>query len=98
LQDHRVVEWVAHGLNLPQYAAAFKRNAITALDFPLLVADGGAMLQQELGIASKLHREQVGWGVGDGGAGQSRQTPASAAKVAASAAAAEASCWLAGFH
>jgi hypothetical protein len=51
---------VAHGLNLPQYAAAFKRNAITALDFPLLVADGGATLQQELGVASKLHREQVG--------------------------------------
>lgn len=59
MQDHRVVEWVAHGLNLPQYAAAFKRNAITALDFPLLVADG-ATLQQELGVASKLHREQVG--------------------------------------
>ena len=65
MQDHRVVEWVAHGLNLPQYAAAFKRNAITALDFPLLVADGGATLQQELGVASKLHREQVGlWDVG----------------------------------
>ena len=80
------MEWVAHGLNLPQHAAAFKRNAITALDFPLLVADGGATLQQELGVASKLHREQVwlvarGWsmqalvGAARGAAACSRQVP-----------------------
>jgi hypothetical protein len=59
LQDHRVEEWVTHGLNLPQYAAAFRQAAITALDFPLLVSDGGATLGQELGVSSRLHQQQV---------------------------------------
>lgn len=59
-QDHRVVDWVEHGLGLPQYAAAFKRNAVTALDFPLLAGDGGATLAADLGVASKLHQHQVG--------------------------------------
>ena len=62
LQDHQVVDWITHGLGLPQHAAAFKANAITALDFPLLVSDGGATLQQDLGVASKLHQQQVGAG------------------------------------
>ena len=60
-QDHRVEEWVTHGLNLPQYASAFKANAITALDFPFLAADGGAALEADLGVASKLHQQQVRW-------------------------------------
>lgn len=60
LQDHRVEEWVSHGLNLPQHAAAFRAAAITALDFPFLVADGGAGLAAELGVTSKLHQQQVG--------------------------------------
>ncbi|KAI3428021.1 hypothetical protein D9Q98_006407 [Chlorella vulgaris] len=59
LQDHRVEEWVTHGLNLPQYAAAFRQAAITALDFPLLVSDGGATLGQELGVSSRLHQQQI---------------------------------------
>lgn len=58
-QDHRVEDWVSHGLNLPQYAAAFRQAAITALDFPFLVSDGGASLQAELGVVSKLHQLQV---------------------------------------
>ncbi|PSC72400.1 catechol O-methyltransferase-like [Micractinium conductrix] len=59
MQDHRVEEWVTHGLNLPQYASAFKANAITALDFPFLAADGGAALEADLGVASKLHQQQI---------------------------------------
>ncbi|PRW56551.1 type III [Chlorella sorokiniana] len=59
LQDHRVVDWVEHGLGLPQYAAAFKRNAVTALDFPLLLSDGGATLAADLGVTSRLHQQQI---------------------------------------
>lgn len=66
VQDHGVVEWVAHGLNLPQYAHAFKQNAITALDFPFLLSDGGAALAADLGVSSKLHQQQVGGSLGEG--------------------------------
>lgn len=59
VQSHQVADWVEHGLGLPQYAAAFKRSAITALDFPLLVNDGGLTLAQDLGVTSRLHQEQV---------------------------------------
>lgn len=59
-QEHRVVDWVVHGLGLPQYALAFRRNAVTALDFPLLVDDGGATLRSDLGVTSRLHQHQVG--------------------------------------
>ena len=30
-----------------------------SLDFPVLVADGGRILEHELGVKSKLHREQL---------------------------------------
>ena len=40
-------------------AAAFRQNAITALDFPLLVNSGGALLQTELGMTSLLHQQQL---------------------------------------
>lgn len=29
------------------------------MDFPSLVADGGELLETELGVKSKLHREQI---------------------------------------
>ena len=54
------MDWVEHGLGLPQYAPAFKRNAVTALDFPLLLSDGGATLAADLGVTSRLHQQQVG--------------------------------------
>eukprot|EP00210_Caulerpa_lentillifera_P005334 g5097.t1 len=54
-----VKEWVHHGLGLPQYAQAFKQNMITADDFPLLVNDDGVILENELKILSKLHRNQI---------------------------------------
>lgn len=53
------MDWVEHGLGLPQYAPAFKRNAVTALDFPLLLSDGGATLASDLGVSSRLHQQQV---------------------------------------
>ena len=53
------MDWVEHGLGLPQYAPAFKRNAVTALDFPLLLGDGGATLASDLGVSSRLHQQQV---------------------------------------
>ena len=30
-----------------------------SLDFPMLVADGGVTLETDLGVKSKLHREQI---------------------------------------
>lgn len=58
-----MTEWVSHGLNLPQYAPAFRANSVTALDFPLLLSDGGATLAADLGVTSRLHQQQVGVGV-----------------------------------
>jgi len=52
LTTHRVERWVRHGLEFPQYAEAFAANAITALDFPALVADHGAALREDLRVTS----------------------------------------------
>lgn len=57
-QAHRLVDWVAHGLQLPQYADVFRNHSITAVDLPHLVRDGGATLQ-EMGITLALHRVKV---------------------------------------
>jgi hypothetical protein len=46
-----VSDWVAHGLSLPQYRAAFGGQGVTALDFPLLVEGGGKLLASELGVS-----------------------------------------------
>eukprot|EP00898_Chlorokybus_atmophyticus_P002875 jgi/Chlat1/3589/Chrsp234S03579 len=54
-----VAEWVAHGVKLPQYSKAFAANAVTALDFPTLLAQDGAALDRDLGVTSRLHREQL---------------------------------------
>jgi hypothetical protein len=45
-----VSDWVAHGLSLPQYEAAFRGQGVTPLDFPLLVEGGGGLLELELGV------------------------------------------------
>eukprot|EP00884_Botryococcus_braunii_P022435 jgi/Botrbrau1/8876/Bobra.50_2s0031.2 len=58
-QGYRVAEWIKHGLGLPQYVDNFRANAITSLDFPILVNDGGETLRNDLGISSKLHRQQI---------------------------------------
>eukprot|EP00198_Chlamydomonas_reinhardtii_P006107 XP_001695443.1 predicted protein [Chlamydomonas reinhardtii] len=50
LSGVRVWEWIRHGLGLPQYAEAFRRHAITPLDFPVLVERNGEVLDSELGI------------------------------------------------
>lgn len=49
-----VKEWVQHGLGLPQYAEAFKKNAITAADFPLLIENEGHVLEEELHVCRAL--------------------------------------------
>lgn len=59
LTPNRVARWVRFGLSLPQYADAFSDNAVTALDFPLLVADHGAVLRDELGVKSGLHHGKI---------------------------------------
>ncbi|KAK3238264.1 hypothetical protein CYMTET_51708, partial [Cymbomonas tetramitiformis] len=52
-----VERWIKHGLQLPQYAEAFRANAVTAFDFPMLVRTDA--LEVELGVASGLHRQQL---------------------------------------
>lgn len=56
-----VAEWVAHGLRLPQYAAAFLDAGVEAEDFPLLLdPDAGALLlENDLGVGSALHRAKI---------------------------------------
>ncbi|KAG8470322.1 hypothetical protein KFE25_008743 [Diacronema lutheri] len=54
-----VADWVAHAVQLPQYAAVFRSNAISGYEFRALLENGGAMLRDELGIASRLHRRQL---------------------------------------
>ena len=59
LTTHRVERWVRYGLEFPQYAEAFAANAITALDFPALVADHGAALREDLRVTSGLHHGKL---------------------------------------
>lgn len=47
-----------HGLGLPQYRAAFVANGVTVADFPLLLQQP-AILADELGVPSPLHRRQI---------------------------------------
>lgn len=59
LTTHRVERWVRYGLGYPQYAERFATNAITALDFPALIADDGQALREDLGITSSLHQGKL---------------------------------------
>lgn len=59
LDGVRVADWVQHAVGLAQYAEAFRANAISPLDFPLLIQNGGALLAAELGVASALHRAKL---------------------------------------
>ncbi|GMH41423.1 hypothetical protein BSKO_09333 [Bryopsis sp. KO-2023] len=58
LRGSSVGEWVRHGLGLPQFEEAFKKNAITVLDFPLLMEDE-EILKNDLQVTSRLHRAQI---------------------------------------
>jgi hypothetical protein len=66
-QDHlqnmmtanHVVDWVMHGLQLPQYAEAFRQNAIMGLDFPALIENESRALGEELGVNSLFHRTKI---------------------------------------
>lgn len=59
LEGTRVADWIRHGVGLSQYAEAFKVNAITPLDFPLLIQDNGHLLASELGVTSALHQQKL---------------------------------------
>ncbi|XP_024374731.1 uncharacterized protein [Physcomitrium patens] len=56
---NHVVDWVTHGLELPQYAEAFRQNAINGMDFPALIENDSEALIEDLGIKSSLHRKKV---------------------------------------
>jgi hypothetical protein len=51
-------QWLAYGLGLPQYSKPFAENAVTVLDFPLLLREP-SLLQHDLGVNSALHRRQI---------------------------------------
>ena len=52
-----VADWVRYAVQLPQYEAAFRANAITGFDLPALLEKHGKLLRTDLGIASSLHRK-----------------------------------------
>ncbi|CAK9217792.1 unnamed protein product [Sphagnum jensenii] len=56
---NHVVDWVIHGLQLPQYAEAFRQNAIMGLDFPALIENESRALGEELGVNSLFHRTKI---------------------------------------
>ena len=54
-----VADWVAHGVALPQYARAFRENAINGFDLPSVMEDQSAYFD-DLGISNRLHRKRFG--------------------------------------
>ena len=58
MQGFTVAHWLEYGLQLPQYREAFVRNAVTVLDFPLILKQPD-LLQQDLGVTSMLHIRQI---------------------------------------
>lgn len=58
VQGTSVEKWVEYGLGLPQYRDAFARNGVTVLDFPLFLEDE-SLLSHDLGVANRLHRQQM---------------------------------------
>ena len=54
-----VADWVTHAIQLPQHAEAFRRNAIMGSHLPWLLESDGAMLAEDVGIQSELHRRQL---------------------------------------
>jgi len=51
--------WVEHAVQLPQYAPAFRSNAIVGSDFPWLLEKNGDMLLNDVGVKSELHRNKL---------------------------------------
>lgn len=63
LTADRVVDWIIHGLQLPQYAHAFRENAVNGLDFPALVEDQSQTLLYDLQVQSRLHRKKITYAI-----------------------------------
>lgn len=59
LSAERVAAWMSYGVQLPSYADAFLKNAITGADFPMLINEGDYFFETELGIKNRLHRDKV---------------------------------------
>lgn len=59
LKSVSVVDWVKHGLQLPQYALSFEHNAIAWDDFILIIRDSDQILEDDLKIFSKLHKRKI---------------------------------------
>jgi hypothetical protein len=54
-----VVDWVIHGIQLPQYADAFHDNAISSYDLSSLLEDHGEPIETVLGVTNPLHRKKI---------------------------------------
>ena len=59
LSADRVAAWIAYGVQLPAYESAFHDNDITGADFPMLINDDGEVLETELGVRSRLHKDKI---------------------------------------
>ncbi|CAM9753437.1 unnamed protein product [Phaeothamnion confervicola] len=68
-----VAEWVLHSVQLPDHVAErFRQHSVTGYDFPELIADGGALLESDMGISHTTFRRRLVrsmewklWGMGE---------------------------------
>ena len=49
-----VADWVEFALQLPEYRENFESNHVTGMELPDLVANGGALLRQQIGIENVI--------------------------------------------
>jgi len=55
-----VAEWVVHGIGIPpEIGESFLANSVSGRDFPELIANGGLLLETELGITDKALRKRI---------------------------------------
>jgi hypothetical protein len=54
-----VVDWVTYGLQLPQYAEAFRNASITGFDFPAVIENNGQLLREDIGVKEKHIRRKI---------------------------------------
>lgn len=58
LSPHEVERWVRHGVGLGEFAREFRERGLTLLDFPTLLANDGAELE-EIGVGVGRRRERL---------------------------------------
>ena len=60
MSKRQVADWLAHAVGLSMHVESFVANSITGYDLPgLLENDGQHILEEELGITSKLHQKKL---------------------------------------